>query len=302
MRLPSHEVNADSRNPDVLPIFLRFIPKSRRRPSPALPHAEARQTASASARAIASASSAAGARRCGAGRPVRPRRAERRARRTADEPGSAAWYLVDGGAARGRRRGQRARAAHALLRAAGARRTRTSRRFTINTGCRPARPVHVPATAAATTSSRRRQGAAERAGALAARRSGQWGAPTDALPDLPAWAEPGDDVGTRRRAVRHALHAVFHVADSSGVSTATMCIGDAISTAAAGPYIASPDAVHLPAVARRLHRPPRVRRRRRTGLHDVEVGPERAARTPPTPDLQPAPERRRHAARRGSRL
>ena len=68
---------------------------------------------------------------------------------------------------------------------------------------------------------------------------GQWGAPTDALPDPPAWAEPGvmwaPDVA---QFGHHFL--LYFTSQLKGVSPSTMCIGDAISTAVAGPYIASP--------------------------------------------------------------
>ena len=121
---------------------------------------------------------------------------------------------------------------------------------------------------------------------------GQWGAPTDALPDPPAWAEPGvmwaPDVA---QFGNHFL--LYFTSQLKGVSPSTMCIGDAISTAVAGPYIASPIALHLPAVARRLHRSPRLRRRRRAALHDLEVRPERPVEHRQHADLQPAVERRR---------
>ncbi len=68
---------------------------------------------------------------------------------------------------------------------------------------------------------------------------GQWGGPTDALPDPPAWAAPGitwaPDVA---QLGNHYL--LYFTSQLQGVSPATMCIGDAISTAIAGPYIASP--------------------------------------------------------------
>jgi beta-xylosidase len=68
---------------------------------------------------------------------------------------------------------------------------------------------------------------------------GQWGGPSDALPDPPAWAAPGvmwaPDVA--RFGNHYLLYFTSRLRD---VSPATMCIGDAISTAVAGPYIASP--------------------------------------------------------------
>ena len=68
---------------------------------------------------------------------------------------------------------------------------------------------------------------------------GQWGDPSDALPDPPAWAMPGvmwaPDVA---QFGRHFL--LYFTAELRGVSPSTMCIGDAISTAVAGPYLAAP--------------------------------------------------------------
>jgi arabinan endo-1,5-alpha-L-arabinosidase len=68
---------------------------------------------------------------------------------------------------------------------------------------------------------------------------GQWGGPSDALPDPPAWATPGitwaPDVS---QFGNHFL--LYFTSELRGVSPATMCIGDAISTAVAGPYLASP--------------------------------------------------------------
>lgn len=67
---------------------------------------------------------------------------------------------------------------------------------------------------------------------------GQWGVPSDALPDPPAWATP------------HAMWApdvarfgndymLYFTSDLARSSPPTMCIGDAISTNPAGPYIPS---------------------------------------------------------------
>ena len=121
---------------------------------------------------------------------------------------------------------------------------------------------------------------------------GQWGGPSDALPDPPAWAAPGvmwaPDV-----AQFGGHYLLYFTSQLRGVSPGTMCIGDAISTAVAGPYICIAGAVHLPAVARRVHRPPRVRRRHRPALHDLEVGPERPVQLCQHPDLQPSIERGR---------
>jgi len=68
---------------------------------------------------------------------------------------------------------------------------------------------------------------------------GQWGVPRDALPDPPAWATPG--ITWAPDVARFGNHYVLYFTSQlRGVSPATMCIGDAISTAVAGPYLASP--------------------------------------------------------------
>ena len=68
---------------------------------------------------------------------------------------------------------------------------------------------------------------------------GQWGAPTDALPDPPAWAATG--VTWAPDVARFGSHDVLYFTSRvQGASPAIMCIGDAISTAVAGPYLASP--------------------------------------------------------------
>jgi Glycosyl hydrolases family 43 len=68
---------------------------------------------------------------------------------------------------------------------------------------------------------------------------GRWGAPTDALPTLPPWAAPGfmwaPDV-----AQFGSDYMLYFTSQLAGVSPPTMCIGDAISTAIAGPYLAAP--------------------------------------------------------------
>lgn len=68
---------------------------------------------------------------------------------------------------------------------------------------------------------------------------GQWGAPSDALPSLPAWATPGltwaPDVAPFGD---HFL--LYFTSALRGVTPRTMCIGDAVSTSVAGPYLAAP--------------------------------------------------------------
>ena len=63
--------------------------------------------------------------------------------------------------------------------------------------------------------------------------------PTDALPDPPAWAEPG--VMWSPDVARFGDHYILYFSTMvRNVSPGLMCIGDAISTAVGGPYIASP--------------------------------------------------------------
>jgi hypothetical protein len=68
---------------------------------------------------------------------------------------------------------------------------------------------------------------------------GQWGAPSDALPAPPAWSTPhamwAPDVAPFGN-----YYMMYFTSDLAGSSPPTMCIGDAISTDPAGPYIASP--------------------------------------------------------------
>jgi hypothetical protein len=68
---------------------------------------------------------------------------------------------------------------------------------------------------------------------------GRWGPVIDALPHLPAWAEPGwawaPDV--HRFGDRDVL---YYTALVRGSSPATMCIGAAVGTRTAGPYVALP--------------------------------------------------------------
>ncbi len=67
---------------------------------------------------------------------------------------------------------------------------------------------------------------------------GRWDAPTDALPDPPAWATPGM-VWAPDVAQFGDHYMLYFTSQLAGVTPPTMCIGDAISTAVAGPYIAS---------------------------------------------------------------
>jgi Glycosyl hydrolases family 43 len=67
---------------------------------------------------------------------------------------------------------------------------------------------------------------------------GQWGAPSDALPDPPAWATP-DAMWAPDVAKFGNHYMMYFTSDLAGSSPQTMCIGDAISTNPAGPYIPS---------------------------------------------------------------
>ena len=67
---------------------------------------------------------------------------------------------------------------------------------------------------------------------------GQWGQPTDALPDPPAWAV--SSVMWAPDVAKFGDHYILYFTSQlQGVSPNTKCIGDAISTNPAGPYIAS---------------------------------------------------------------
>ena len=65
---------------------------------------------------------------------------------------------------------------------------------------------------------------------------GAWGPEVDALPYLPAWAVPGI-VWAPDVAQFGEHYMLYFTAQLAGVSPQTMCIGDAISTAVAGPYL-----------------------------------------------------------------
>jgi len=67
---------------------------------------------------------------------------------------------------------------------------------------------------------------------------GQWGAPSDALPDTPAWATP-DTMWAPDVAQFGDHYMMYFTSELAGSSQPTMCIGDAISTNPAGPYIPS---------------------------------------------------------------
>ncbi len=68
---------------------------------------------------------------------------------------------------------------------------------------------------------------------------GQWSAPRDALPDPPAWAAP--DVMWAPDVAPFGNHyMLYFTSQQQNVADGTKCIGDAISTSPAGPYIPSP--------------------------------------------------------------
>jgi hypothetical protein len=68
---------------------------------------------------------------------------------------------------------------------------------------------------------------------------GQWGSTTDALPDPPAWAMP--DVMWAPDVAQFGSHYILYFTSQLvSQSQHTMCIGDAVSTNPAGPYISSP--------------------------------------------------------------
>ena len=67
---------------------------------------------------------------------------------------------------------------------------------------------------------------------------GQWGPVSDALPDPPAWATRG--VMWAPDVARFGDHyMLYFTTQLRGVSPQTMCIGEAVSTAVQGPYLAA---------------------------------------------------------------
>jgi hypothetical protein len=71
-------------------------------------------------------------------------------------------------------------------------------------------------------------------------RIGTWGPMTDALPDLPAWATPGETWAPDVHRFGDHYMLYFTAAVATGSSASYQCIGDAISTRIQGPYIAAP--------------------------------------------------------------
>jgi beta-xylosidase len=68
---------------------------------------------------------------------------------------------------------------------------------------------------------------------------GQWGPMTDALPDLPAWAESGNTWAPDVH--QFGSHSILYfTAQLKYATKQIMCIGDAISSRIDGPYISNP--------------------------------------------------------------
>jgi hypothetical protein len=68
---------------------------------------------------------------------------------------------------------------------------------------------------------------------------GHWGKPIDALPHLPAWAEPGLTWAPDVHKVAGGW-ALYYSALLRGVNPYTHCIGSAFAASARGPFVASP--------------------------------------------------------------
>jgi beta-xylosidase len=68
---------------------------------------------------------------------------------------------------------------------------------------------------------------------------GQWGVVSDALPDAPPWSVPGK-MWAPDVAQFGNHYVLYFTSQLAGVTPSTMCIGDAVSTAVTGPYLASP--------------------------------------------------------------
>ncbi len=154
---------ADSRNPDVLPIFLRVIPKWRRVHPQFFPMVRTRR--GGRHRAAARCGARHGARRARAGRHLRARASRAPVRAPPTSPRSRPTQYLSTGALGAAAGDSRAGPAHALLRAPGARRPGGAR-LHHQLGSRPARPVHVRAGRPLLPVHLAGQGAPERAGAL----------------------------------------------------------------------------------------------------------------------------------------
>jgi hypothetical protein len=232
LRHPPHRVNAVSRNPYVLPIFLEVVPKNDRirpqffpmlRPTRGRRHGLGVGLLTVLGAAALAAIFGLGVLNAGA--------------RTDDDASvSPQQYLSTG--ALGAAAGETAVGLQTPYFDPPALSNPSSPGFTINSGADQPDPFMLQEGGRYylfTSQDKVPQNVPVRSGTSV----GQWGTPTDALPDPPAWAEPGvmwaPDVA---QFGNHFL--LYFTSQRKGVSPSTMCIGDAISTAVAGPYIASP--------------------------------------------------------------
>ena len=234
MRLASTKVNTHSRNPDVLPTFLRVIPKWHHRhpqffPKVRTPRSHHVRLALGIAAAVAALSLTAAA--------IVGLDSHTAGARTASEDGvSPQLYLSTG--ALGAAAGDDALGLRTSYYEPPALTDPAQPGFTINSGADQPDPFMYQAGGRYylfTSQDLVPTNVPVRSGTVV----GRWGPPTDALPDPPAWAQPG--VMWAPDVARFGDHYMLYFSSMlRGVSPGTMCIGDAISTAVAGPYLASP--------------------------------------------------------------
>ena len=231
LRLASVKVNGDSRNPDVLPTFLRVIPKGSRNHPQFFPMVNRSRNHPAGAAvgvaAVVAAIALALAGVFGLGDPTA----------RAQEAGvSPVLYLSTG--ALGAAAGDAALGLRTPYYEPPTLSDPAQPGFTINTGADQPDPFVIQEDGRYylfTSQDRVPTNVPVRSGTVV----GRWGAPSDALPDPPAWAEPG--VMWAPDVAQFGNHYMLYFSSMlRNVSPGTMCIGDAISSAVAGPYIASP--------------------------------------------------------------
>ena len=233
LRLTSRKVNGDSRNPDVLPTFLRVIPKWHRRHPQFFPMVRSSGTSGRHGgrrdrRSLAALDARPSAGVLGLGVPTA--RAPRPACRPVLYLSTGALGAAAGDAALG--------LADALLRAAGALGPGPARLHDQLRG-RPARPVHVPGRRALLPLHLAGRGADERARALGHRRR-PVGRPHRRAPRPTGVGRRPGSMWAPDVAQFGGHYMLYFTSQLAGVTPPTMCIGDAISTAVAGPYLASP--------------------------------------------------------------
>ena len=230
MRFASPKVNTHSRNPDVLPTFLHVIPKRHRRHPQLFPKVSASPSPRATVAICLAVLALAGVAVVG----LDSRTAG--ARTASEDSVSSVLYLSTG--ALGAAAGDAALGFRTPYYEPPALADPSEPGFTINSGADQPDPFMYQQGGRYylfTSQDRVPTNVPVRSGTVV----GRWGAPTDALPDPPPWAQPG--VMWAPDVAQFGDHYMLYFSSMlQGVSPGTMCIGDAISTAVAGPYIAAP--------------------------------------------------------------